>query len=144
MTGRDLADFGKFAPAVKTLLEEAGEVYPVQGKGYWRGKGFPAGQVNLRNISENTFTILDEESEKAIGLMDEDSAYLQLYTQAVYMHEGETYFVRQLDLDKKVAYTHKAELDYYTQSVTETQIHLAGEELQKNGGWRRFSSARWK
>jgi DEAD/DEAH box helicase domain-containing protein len=134
LTGRDLAAFGKFAPAVKGLLEEAGEVNPVKGKAYWRGHGFPAGQVNLRNISENTFTILDEESGKAIGTMDEDSAYLQLYTQAVYMHEGETYFVRQLDLDKKVAYTHKAELDYYTQSVSETQIRLAGEEMRKK--WR--------
>lgn len=134
LTGKDLAAFGEFAPAVKGLLEEAGEIYQVQSRAYWRGKGFPAGQVNLRNISENTFTILDEETGKAIGLMDEDSAYQQLYTQAVYMHEGETYFVRLLDCNEKVAYTHKAELDYYTQSVTETQIRLIGEELQKK--WR--------
>jgi len=134
LTSRDLAAFGEFAPAVQSLLEEAGEVYSLQGRAYWRGRGFPAGQVNLRNISENTFTILDEDTGRAIGVMDEDSAYQQIYTQAVYMHEGETYFVRLLNCEEKVAYVHKAALDYYTQSVTEVQIRLTGEELQKK--WR--------
>ena len=133
LTGKDLAVFGTFAPAVKGCWRRPGGLSGAR-KSLLAGEGFPAGQINLRNISENTFTILDEESGKAIGLMDEDSAYLQLYTQAVYIHEGETYFVRQLDLEKKVAYTHKAEVDYYTQSVTETQIRLAGEEIRKK--WR--------
>lgn len=132
---RDEAEFGKFAPAVKGLLEEAGEVLSVHAKSYWRGKGFPAAQVNLRNISEHTFNIFEEESEKVIGTMDEDSAYQQLYTEAVYLHDGEAYFVHRLDLEERVAYVHKADLDYYTQSITEVQIRITEEEMKKE--WRK-------
>ena len=132
---RDEAEFGKFAPAVKGLLEEAGEVFSVHAKSYWRGKGFPAAQVNLRNISEHTFNIFEEESKKVIGTMDEDSAYQQLYTEAVYLHDGEAYFVHHLDLEERVAYVHKADLDYYTQSITEVQIRITEEEMKKE--WRK-------
>lgn len=132
---QDEGEFGKFAPAVKSLLEEAGEVLSVHAKAYWRGRGFPAGQVNLRNISEHTFSIFEEEGKKIIGTMDEDSAYQQLYTEAVYLHDGEAYFVHRLDLEERVAYVHKADLDYYTQSITEVQIRIAEEEMKKE--WRR-------
>lgn len=135
ITYKDEAEFGEFAPAVRGLLQEAGEVVSMGGKSYWKGKGFPAGQVNLRNISENTYSILDETTGKVIGTMDEDSAFQQLYTQAVYLHEGEVYYVRLLDIEEKVAYVHKAPLDYYTQSITEVQIRLTEEELRKE--WRR-------
>src|SRR5690606_28997671 len=120
---------------VKGLLEEAGEVFSVHAKSYWRGKGFPAAQVNLRNISEHTFNIFEEESKKVIGTMDEDSAYQQLYTEAVYLHDGEAYFVHHLDLEERVAYVHKADLDYYTQSITEVQIRITEEEMKKE--WRK-------
>ena len=132
---QDEGEFGKFAPAVKSLLEEAGEILSVHAKAYWRGRGFPAGQVNLRNISEHTFNIFEEESKRVIGTMDEDSAYQQLYTEAVYLHDGEAYFVHRLDLEERVAYVHKADLDYYTQSITEVQIRITEEEMKKE--WRR-------
>src|SRR5690554_5041744 len=134
LSNKDGAEFGKYAPAVKELLQEAGEVVSMRGLTYWKGRGFPAGQVNLRNICEYTFNIFDEDSKKVIGTMDEDSAYQQLYSQAVYLHDGEVYFVRLLDTEERVAYVHQADLDYYTQSITEVQIRLTEEEMKKEWG----------
>jgi DEAD/DEAH box helicase domain-containing protein len=137
--GRDERIFGEYAGAIRELLTEAGEVAVVRGLGYWRGKGFPAAQVALRNISDNTYNIIDEaEGHRTIGTMDEISAWQQLYTQAIYLHEGETYFVRELNTEEKIAYVHKIEADYYTQSITEIQVKVLEQELEK--AWRRSTA----
>lgn len=131
-TAADEAAFGEYAGAIRELLQEAGEIAVVQGVGYWKGRGFPAAQVSLRNIAENTYTIIDEtETNRSLGTTDELSAWQQLYEQAIYLHDGETYFVRKLDLDEKIAYVHKIDNDYYTQSITEIQISVTEREEEK-------------
>jgi DEAD/DEAH box helicase domain-containing protein len=59
---------------------------------------------------------------------------MQLHTQAVYIHHGETYFVDELDISKKIAWVMKEDTDYYTQSITETKIKVEEEELKKQWG----------
>lgn len=132
----DEAAFGEYAGAIRELLQEAGEVAVVQGLGYWKGRGFPAAQISLRNITENTYTIIDEtETPRSLGTTDELSAWQQLYEQAIYLHDGETYFVRKLDLEEKIAYVHKIDNDYYTQSITEIQISVT--EREEEQAWRK-------
>ena len=69
-----------------------------------------------------------------IGTIDEASAFQQVHPQAIYLHEAETYFVRDLDIVKKIAFIEKTNVDYYTQSITETQVKVDREE--KSGQWR--------
>ncbi|MGE5551720.1 MAG: DEAD/DEAH box helicase [Bacteroidota bacterium] len=136
LTPADLHAFGRYAPAILEILADDGQL--AEGAGgcwYWRGGGFPAAEISLRNISANTFTIVDvADGGKVIGTMEEVSAFQQLYTQAVYMHEGDLYFVREMDLVKKVSFVERADLDYYTQSITEVKVCVEGKELEKE--WR--------
>jgi DEAD/DEAH box helicase domain-containing protein len=62
--------------------------------------------------------------------MDESSALSQLHDHAVYLHGGDTYFVNRLDLEQKIAFVERRDLDYYTQSVQSSQIRVdeAAEE----------------
>ena len=132
----DLHLFGRYAPALLELLCEDRQLLPGAGAWYWRGGGFPAGEVSLRNISSETYTIVDVTGGEArvIGTMDEPSAFQQLHEEAVYLHEGELYFVRKMDTTKRVSFVERAELDYYTQSITEVQVRLEETELEK--AWR--------
>ena len=131
----DLHVFGRYAPALLEILADDRQVVAGAGGWYWRGGGFPAGEISLRNISANTFTIVDvADGGKVIGTMDEVSAFQQLYTQAVYIHEGESFFVREMDPVKRVSFVERAELDYFTQSITEVQVRAEGAELEKT--WR--------
>jgi DEAD/DEAH box helicase domain-containing protein len=57
-----------------------------------------------------------------------------LHTEAVYLHDGETYFVSKLDLDERVSYVHRAEVDYYTQAFTDRRVQIQAEQMQKE--WR--------
>ncbi|MGE5582992.1 MAG: DEAD/DEAH box helicase [Bacillota bacterium] len=132
LTAADCYEFGAFTPAILELLAEAGEMKASAGRWYWRSPGFPAGEVSLRNISDNTFSIVDITSQpaKVIGTLDEASAYQQIYTEAIYLHDGETYFVKDMNVPEKVSYVQKIGVDYYTQSITEVQITTTEKEAE--------------
>lgn len=139
----DAADcrlFGEYAPALLELLDEAGQLKLIAGKRYWRNPGFPAAEVSLRNISDNTFSIVDISltPPKVIGTLDEAGAYQQIYTEAIYLHDGETYFVKEMNVSQKIAYVQKLEVDYYTQSLTEDQITVSNSELERQ--WRKSAT----
>ncbi|MCS6863220.1 MAG: DUF1998 domain-containing protein, partial [Abditibacteriales bacterium] len=102
-------------------------------KFYFTQSGIAARDVSLRDIGDNTYTIVDTtHSPRTIGTLDEWSAYAQLHDQAIYLHNGETYFVDRLDLNEKIAYVHKADVDYFTQALTETKIRVDEEELRRD------------
>ncbi len=133
----DCYQFGSYSPAIMELLAEAGELKQINGKWYWRSAGFPSAEVALRNMSDDTFSIVDitTEPQKVIGTLDEASAYQQIYTEAIYIHDGETYFVKEMNVPQKVSYVQKIEVDYYTQSITEVQITTTEKEIESN--WRK-------
>lgn len=125
LTQAEVDEFGAYGTALLEILSENRDVSWDGSAWRWTGGGFPAAEVNLRNMSDNTFTIVDTTSgNRVIGSLDEPSAYQQVYEQAVYMHEGETYFVRKMDIVQRVSYVEKADVDYYTQSITEIQIKV--------------------
>jgi DEAD/DEAH box helicase domain-containing protein len=129
------AAFGPQTQAILDALEEAGETRSIDGRAYWAKTDFPAASVNLRTISNDTYTICDATRNNAVvGTVDAISALELVYPEAIYLHEGETCFVRELDLKQKVAYVEPRAVDYYTQPVLETQIRVRGE-LQKRE-WR--------
>ncbi|HEX7714172.1 MAG TPA: DEAD/DEAH box helicase [Bacillota bacterium] len=137
VTAYDCQSFGTYSPAILELLGEAGELRRSADSWYWQSPGFPATEVSLRNIADNTFSIVDisVEPHKVIGTLDEASAYEQIYTEAIYLHDGETYFVEEMNVPQKVSYVRKIDVDYYTQSVTEVQLIIKGRELE--GKWRK-------
>lgn len=137
ISARELEEFGEYAAALVQILEERQELIRSRQGWRWTGRGFPANDVKLRNMAENTYTIVDTsspEGNKVIGTIDELSAFEQVHPEAVYMHEGETYLVSDLNLTERVAYIHRAELDYFTQSITETKVKIDQSEQARQ--WR--------
>jgi DEAD/DEAH box helicase domain-containing protein len=135
LTEADEALFGDRAPAIASLLEEEGALKSLDGLRYWSSAEYPAGKVSLRTISDDTFTILDQTRENAVlGTVDSISAPELVYPEAIYLHEGDTYFVRELDLKQKVAYVEPREVDYYTQPVLDTHLKLQETRETKRFG----------
>lgn len=124
--------FGPFAEPVLELLEEDGCITHLDNHWYWSSSEFPAANVNLRNIAGPVYTIQDEvNGERVIGTMDEITALSQLHEHAVYLHGAETYFVNRLDIEQKIAFVERKDLDYYTQSVQTSQIQIDERETQR-------------
>jgi len=135
VTDGDETLFGKLTRPIVELLEEFHDLKELDGRYYWATTEYPAREVSLRTISDATYTIVDvAQDNSVIGVVDGISALELVYPEAIYLHEGETYFVRELDLEQKVAYVEKKEVDYYTQPVLESSIRILKEKQTKT--WR--------
>jgi DEAD/DEAH box helicase domain-containing protein len=131
----DSAYFGARTLDVADALADDGRLHRMADAYYWAQPEQPSHRLNLRTISDNTFTIVEtSESNRVIGEVDAISAPELVYPEAVYIHKGETYFVETLDLVNKVAYTRRTDMDYYTQAILESLIRIRGEERRK--AWR--------
>lgn len=62
------------------------------------------------------------QEHQVIANVDAISAPELIYPEAVYLHHGETYFIRSLDWEGRVAYAERQEMDYYTQAILESRV----------------------
>jgi DEAD/DEAH box helicase domain-containing protein len=150
----DRAYFGDITEDLRRLLEHHGRVRRVDDRSYWANTDFPSRAVSLRHMSDDTYTIIEVPPDTGrgsayrpqtgpafqppgdahvIGNVDASSALELLYPEAVYLHDGETFVVRHLDLEGKSAYVERREVDYYTTPVLEQSVLL--RDTREKGEW---------
>jgi DEAD/DEAH box helicase domain-containing protein len=121
----------EYAPALLQLLEEEKQLRRAGDAWYWAKPGSPSRDVSLRDIGENSYSIMDSERGHVIGTVDETMAFQVVHSEAIYLHEAETYFVDRLDLTQRIAYARRAEVDYFTQAMSEAKIQIDDTEEEK-------------
>jgi DEAD/DEAH box helicase domain-containing protein len=132
----DATLFGAGSAEVTEALAADGRVTRIDDRYYWSQPESPAQKTDLRTLSTDTFTIVRTGGAKneVIGQVDSISAPELVYPSAIYLHEGESYQVRQLDFAGKVAYVEKAETDYFTQPVLADKCRITRERERKGAG----------
>jgi DEAD/DEAH box helicase domain-containing protein len=118
--------FGKLDIAgVLKFLEEEKLLHHSQDKWYWTSDAYPADGVSLRSISSDNFVVVDATDEtQAIAEVDFSSALTTLHPKAIYLCEGEQYFVEKLDFEERKAYVKKTDVDYFTDAIDYTKIKI--------------------
>ncbi len=107
------------------FLKEENIVYYSKNKWFWCSDSYPADGINLRSISSDNFVIIDiTEKPKTIAEVDFSSAFTTLYPKAIYLCEGEQYFVEKLDYPQRKAYVRKTQVDYFTQAIEYTRLKI--------------------
>jgi DEAD/DEAH box helicase domain-containing protein len=86
----------------------------------WAGKDYPAGRTQLRSASADSFTIVDATTGTVLGIAERERAYSTVHEGAVYLHLGEPWHVRELDLVGRRAVVEPHTGDWYTQVKKET------------------------
>src|SRR4029079_11722962 len=86
----------------------------------WAGRDYPAARVSLRSTGPDAFTIVDGSSGAVLGIAERERAFTTVHEGAIYLHLGESYRVRALDLETRTALVEPFTGDYYTQAKTET------------------------
>jgi len=121
ITGADAETLGPEALERAALLPEL-ERTPA---GYvWKGRDTPAARVSLRSGDAESFTIVDGETGAVLGLVERERAYSTVHEGAIYLHLGEQYLVRSLDLSARTAVVAPARVDWYTQVKKDTQTAI--------------------
>jgi DEAD/DEAH box helicase domain-containing protein len=90
----------------------------------WAGRDYPAGQFGLRSATPDTFGVVEAQSGTVLGLVERERAYSTVHEGAVYLHLGESYLVRELDLQARLAVVTPYSGDYYTQAKKETNTAI--------------------
>ncbi len=118
--------FGKMDIAeILKFLEEEKLLHHSKEKWYWTSDVYPADGVSLRSISSDNFVVVDQTGKaKAIAEVDFTSALSSLHPKAIYMCEGEQYYVENLDFDQRKAYVKKTDVDYFTDAIDYTKIKI--------------------
>jgi len=122
--------FGKVdLPAICEQLEEAGFLGDSGGNWHWIDEAYPADTVSLRSVTSDNFVIMDTTGDdkgkpEVVGEVDFSSALTTVHPQAIYIHQGQTYHVEQLDFDKRKAYVKPVTVDYFTDAIRYTQVRV--------------------
>ncbi|MGQ9722944.1 MAG: DEAD/DEAH box helicase [Candidatus Jordarchaeum sp.] len=117
-----------FSSALKILEEN--KVIMKSPKGFvYAGTRRAVDMVSLDSISSEQVKVVCE--GKVLEIIDRNRAYSEAHRGAVFLHQGETYLVEDLDLNNRTAYVRKEDLDYYTEAAETADIEVIREFEKK-------------
>jgi DEAD/DEAH box helicase domain-containing protein len=116
----DDADREVLGNAALERAAELPELRRTQAGYVWAGRDYPAAHVSLRSTGPEAYTIIDATSGTVLGVVEQERAYSTVHEGAIYLHLGESYRVRELDLVARAALVEPFSGDYYTQPKIET------------------------
>jgi DEAD/DEAH box helicase domain-containing protein len=127
LTTGDFALFGPAAPGVVDRLTERKLLRRRDAGWFWaRRERVPDSTANIRGAGGSCVQIVEETTGRLLGTLDEPSAHTMAHTGAVYLHQGETYLVTELDLADGVALVRGGDPGYTTTARQLTSIEVAG------------------
>jgi DEAD/DEAH box helicase domain-containing protein len=120
-------------------LEEKGVLHRVDDRWHWAAESYPADEVSLRTVDPENVVVVDTSnasSHRIIAEVDWDSAFTTVHDGAIYLMESQQYHVDKLDLERRKAYVHKVDSDYYTDAMTYTSVRVLDEfGVKRLGGF---------
>jgi DEAD/DEAH box helicase domain-containing protein len=90
----------------------------------WAGKDYPAARTPLRSAGADSFTVVDGISGTVLGIVERERAYSTVHEGAVYLHMGEQWHVRELDIQGRRAVVEPHAGDWYTQVKKDTETAI--------------------
>jgi DEAD/DEAH box helicase domain-containing protein len=110
---------------ILNFLEEDKLLHHSRDKWFYTSEAYPADAISLRSISSDNFVVVDTTGEaRVIAEVDFTSALTALHPKAIYIVEGEQYFVEKLDFEERKAYVKRTDIDYYTDAIDYTKITI--------------------
>ena len=105
---------------------------------HWMSDMYPANTFGLRSGSRENFAIIDITEtgrEKVIGEVDYFAAPTLIHQDAIYIHQGDQYYVEALLWDDLQARVRRINVDYYTDAQDKVDISvLEDESLREHRG----------
>ncbi|MDH3308040.1 MAG: DEAD/DEAH box helicase [Acidimicrobiia bacterium] len=117
-------------------LSSQGHLEMRRGRLFWAHRQAPAPRVGIRSSGGPTYTVVAD--GEVIGTMEEQRAFRDGHQGAIYLHQGETYVVDQLDLDRHEIAASARQVDYFTQTKQEKTLDVLGVSEQTAIGRLRY------
>jgi len=117
-----------------SYLEDIGLIRYSEDKWYWSDQSYPAEKISLRTSTPGNVVIIDTTSgnNNIIGEMDRPSAKMMLFKGAIYIHIGNQYIVKELDIENLRCFVEESSTNFYTDSIVKTDIKVLQEDDRIN------------
>ncbi|HEV3069854.1 MAG TPA: DEAD/DEAH box helicase [Solirubrobacteraceae bacterium] len=101
------------------LRKRSGDIYVPRNPG-----DYPPARVSLRSASPDSFAIVNIASGELLGTTEAARAHSTVHQGAVYHHQGRSYEVQALDVERRQALVKPFEGDWYTRPKRETDTTI--------------------
>jgi DEAD/DEAH box helicase domain-containing protein len=101
-------------------------------KYYWMADQYPAANISLRSASPQGVVLQTTMDDRplTIGTVDSESALWMVHPGAIYLHEAQSFFVKDLNLEEHIAYLKPIESEYYTEPLQGTEVTVLSTNAQ--------------
>ena len=113
-------------------LTQQGHLRLRDGRLFWARRQRPAPQIDIRASGGPTYHVAGPDG--LIGTLDEERAFRDGHEGAVYLHQGETFVVKTLELERREVRVVPAQINYYTQPSTEKILEIIDTEREERLG----------
>jgi DEAD/DEAH box helicase domain-containing protein len=134
LTQADLELFGPAAEGILGQLERQGLLRKRPSGWFWTHPESAAGMVSLRSDGGGPVQIIDSETGQLLGSMDSPQTHYQAHEGAIYVHQGASYLVEELNEAEHCVVVRRVNPDYYTTARDVTQIEVLSEHRQEDWG----------
>lgn len=124
LTVDDLPMFPDNTPALLNKLVADGFLRRRPAGWFWTHPQSAAAMVNLRADGGGPINIIDADTGALLGTMDSPQSHYQAHSGAVYVHQGLSYVVEELNEQDHVALVRRGNPDFYTTARDVTQIDV--------------------
>jgi len=111
-------------------------------KWHWSADTYPAEDISLRTAAPGNVVILDtSQNGRVIGEVDLFAAPVEVFENAIYLHQSAQYTIDRLDLEDRKAYARPVDVDYYTDAQIKVDLKVidafreehVGEAIKRTG-----------
>lgn len=130
----DVRWFGEVLPALADHLASQGLLRRRPAGWYWTRPDRAADFVSLRSLGGRAFEVIESDTGRVVGTVDEAAADKTLHEGAVYLHQGEQYLVTAYEPDDRVAMVEARRSGYYTQPLSSLEVSIASVRDERGLG----------
>ena len=131
LTQADLALFGTDVGLLDALVDDE-LLRKRPGGWFWTRRERASDLVDIRGAGGTVVSVVEQDTGRVLGTVDQAAAPRSVHDGAVYVHQGDTYLVRSLDLDDGVAIVEAGDPGYTTFAREVSDITVVAE-LQRDG-----------
>ena len=139
LTPEGLVLFGPEAPSAVAALTRAGLLRRRPKGWYWTDRRRASDLADIRSSGGVPVRLVEDVTGRVLGTVDASSAHGTAHTGAVYLHQGETWLVKELDIEGHVAIVVRDDPDYSTSAREVTDIEITLERQHASWGDARLS-----
>lgn len=127
--------FGATFQQRKAELEALGVLRERRQRWYLSPRiAYPAQGINIRSTSGENFDVIDTSTDSLLETVEASVAFFQIHPGAIYLHQGESYLVTDLDLANRTAYAEPTTASYYTQTKEIEDLRIIKRIRSRNCG----------